>query len=218
MRVADFAVMDAGRDTHIPSITAEALLAGGPVLVLAPHPDDESLACGALLAAAFSAPGGPRHTHVVCLTDGAASHPGSQIVSPGDLARIRRREIETAVIRLGDAAADVTWIGAPDGALAATPDIVGRVTKVARDCEAGLVLAPSALDPHCDHVAGAASDAPWRQGSPGCALASTRSGRAGMAVAKRRYQRGQGRSGWRQVCTRPKRPRQSKPTQASVAA
>lgn len=53
MRAADMAVIHAGVNTHIPPITAEALLAGGPVLVLAPHPDDESLACGALLAAAF---------------------------------------------------------------------------------------------------------------------------------------------------------------------
>lgn len=151
MRAADLAIIDAVRDDDVPPVTANTLLAGCPVLVLAPHPDDESLGCGALLAQAFAGPGG----HVVCLTDGAGSHPGSRTVPPAQLAAIRRREVEAAVIALGGAASDVTWLGAPDGGLAATPAIIAAVAAIARTCGAGLLLAPSPLDPHCDHVAGA---------------------------------------------------------------
>jgi LmbE family N-acetylglucosaminyl deacetylase len=142
--------VDAG-DVDIPTLTADDLLRDLPVLVLAPHPDDESLACGGLLAAAFSTscPG----AHVVCLTNGGASHPGSRKFSQSDVAAIRRRELVSAVELLGGHEADVTWIGAPDGALVASDDIVRAVTAQARG--SGLLLAPSPLDPHCDHVAGA---------------------------------------------------------------
>ena len=142
-------------DNSIPSRTFTELTGGRPVLVLAPHPDDESLGCGALLAAAFASSVDIRLAHVACLTDGAASHKGAHSVSPAQLAGIRRRELETALIRLGGAATDLTWIGAPDAGLVATPDIVMRLTALARTCNAGLLLAPSPLDPHCDHVAGA---------------------------------------------------------------
>ena len=143
------------RGYGIATITADALLGNRPVLVLAPHPDDESLACGALLAHAFARPGLDRGGHVVCLTDGAASHPGSRVVSPARLASIRRLELETAISRLGGASRDLTWIGAPDAGLIVTQDIVDTVTEIARSHNIGLLLAPSPLDAHCDHVAGA---------------------------------------------------------------
>ena len=155
MRAADMATILAMRDDGILPITPDALLRGRAVLVLAPHPDDESLGCGALLAHAFAGPGAGIRAHVVCLTDGAASHPGSRTVSPARLAAIRRLELEAAMIRLGGAASDVTFIGAPDAGLAVTPEIIAAVTGIARACNAGLILAPSPLDPHCDHAAGA---------------------------------------------------------------
>ncbi len=154
MRAADLAVITSVGGDDIPLNTAEALIGNRGVLVLAPHPDDESLACGALLASAFAMPG-PKKAHVVCLTDGAASHPGSREVSAADLAILRRQELQMAVLYLGGTAGDVTWLGAPDGSLVAASEMVDRIVAIARDCDAGLVLAPSPLDPHCDHVAGA---------------------------------------------------------------
>ncbi|MFN4129283.1 MAG: PIG-L deacetylase family protein [Paracoccaceae bacterium] len=92
---------------------------------------------------------------MACLTDGAASHGDSQSVLPAQLADIRKLELETAVNRLGGATSDITWIGAPDAGLAVSHEIVATVTALARTCNAGLLLAPSPLDPHGDHVAGA---------------------------------------------------------------
>lgn len=151
MRDADAAVIDRDEDAAVPLVTAEALLGGRPLLVLAPHPDDEALGCGALLAHAFAGCG----AHVACLTDGAASHPGSRAVPPDLLARVRHAELLEAVRRLGGRADQVTWCGEPDAGLAATPALVAALGALAREGGFGLLLAPSPLDPHCDHAAGA---------------------------------------------------------------
>lgn len=153
MRAVDCAVIAVADDDSLPYVTAEDLLRGRPALVLSPHPDDESLACGCLLAAAFR-PTGPG-AHVVCLTDGSASHPDSRSVSKSDLAALRRWELYAAIKFLGGHHTDVTWIGAADGALAVSDEMVRVVSKLAIAVGAGLLLAPSALDPHRDHVAGA---------------------------------------------------------------
>lgn len=49
----------------------------GPLVLVAPHPDDEVLGLGATLAA--RAPGDT----VICVSDGSASHPG--IVDPAEM-------------------------------------------------------------------------------------------------------------------------------------
>ncbi|MDO5371521.1 PIG-L deacetylase family protein [Paracoccus sp. (in: a-proteobacteria)] len=152
MRERDLAAILVPDDDDLPAMGAEDLLRGQPLLVLAPHPDDESLGCGALLARAFAGPG----AHVACLTDGAASHPGSRAVSPARLAALRRGELEEALGHLGGTAEDATMFGVPDGQLRASPELAGRIAALARETGAGLLLAPSPLDPHCDHVAGAA--------------------------------------------------------------
>jgi len=150
MRDADSAVIDQ-TGTPIPATTAEALLRGQRLLVLAPHPDDESLGCGTLLTHAFSGPG----AHVVCLTDGSASHPGSHTWPPERLAELRHTELVTALESLGGTRKDLTWFGAPDGALRSDPAHYTALATLARTGGFGLLLAPSPLDPHCDHVVGA---------------------------------------------------------------
>jgi len=150
MRDADSAVI-AQPGTPIPATTAEALLRGQRLMVLAPHPDDESLGCGALLTHAFSGPG----AHVVCLTDGSASHPGSRTWPPDRLAALRQTELVTALEALGGTRDDLTWLGARDAALRSDPAQYAALATLARTGGFGLLLAPSPLDPHCDHLAGA---------------------------------------------------------------
>jgi len=137
--------------TTIPATTAEALLRGQRLLVLSPHPDDESLGCGALLTDAFNGPG----AHVVCLTDGSASHPGSRAWPPERIAVLRQAELVTAIEYLGGTGDDLTWFGATDAALHPEHASLASLTTLARTGGFGLLLAPSPLDPHCDHVAGA---------------------------------------------------------------
>ncbi len=138
------------------TVAFDAIAQGRLILVLAPHPDDESLGCGGLLAKAFAGPG----AHVVCMTDGAASHPGSRAYPPVRLAGLRAAELDRALIELGGSRADVTRLGLPDAGLGdLAPEygrIAERVARIAVQRGAGCLLASAGTDPHCDHVATAA--------------------------------------------------------------
>lgn len=89
-----------------PDLGRDPATGPGP-LVVAPHPDDEVLGAGGLLAMA----GG----EVVAVTDGEASHPGSTVFRAADLALARRTETRAALAGLGRPATVVHHLGHPDG-------------------------------------------------------------------------------------------------------
>jgi LmbE family N-acetylglucosaminyl deacetylase len=132
-------------------VPAIDLVGERPIMVLAPHPDDETLGCGTLLSHAFDGSG----AHVVCLTDGAASHPGSRSHPPAALARTRRAELEQAVTHLGGSVSDVTWLGLPDGALGTVTamEVADRIAALADKLGVQHVFAPAQEDAHEDHKA-----------------------------------------------------------------
>lgn len=121
------------------------------IVVLAPHPDDESLACGALLARAFSGAG----AHVICLTDGGASHPASKEWPAGRLAQRRRAELARAVTNLGGSPSDVTWFGMTDSKLyqADPSDVAIKLAQIILDRAAEHIFVPAPEDHHEDHKA-----------------------------------------------------------------
>ncbi|WP_255328593.1 PIG-L deacetylase family protein [Paracoccus albicereus] len=122
-----------------------------PIMVLAPHPDDESLGCGGLLAYAFRNHG----ARVVCMTDGSASHPNSQQWPPARLAEARRNEMRNAVAELGGSADDLNFLDHPDGWLGAS-DRDAVAEALVAECAAShvrRVFVTSAEDHHEDHRA-----------------------------------------------------------------
>ena len=136
-------------------MTARSLVEDrAPLLVLAPHPDDESLGCGLVLAERWRR---GLAAHVACLTDGGASHPGSRAWPRARLAALRRRELREAIALLGGAPArDLTCLGHPDAALASRGAALDAALLALVDrLGAEMLLAPSHEDPHCDHVAAA---------------------------------------------------------------
>jgi LmbE family N-acetylglucosaminyl deacetylase len=137
--------------TPLPSgpVAAGVLTGSAPIVVLAPHPDDESLACGGLLAHAFA----HRGAQVVCMTDGSASHPHSRDWPPDRLAARRRVELVRAVRCLGGGAGDVTWLGHPDGWLGAQDQHATAcvIMDICRTRGARHLFAPTPRDHHQDH-------------------------------------------------------------------
>jgi LmbE family N-acetylglucosaminyl deacetylase len=128
---------------------------GSAVLVVAPHPDDESLGCGGLIAALRER---GVAVDVVIVTDGSGSHPNSSAYTPGRLAELRRREAIAALAILGVAEGRVSWCSLRDrfvptegsagfeAALAQARDLLWRVRPET-------LVIPSAKDAHGDHQA-----------------------------------------------------------------
>ena len=82
----------------LPIADLDAITGGGTALVLAPHPDDESLGCGGLIAEACAR----GHPPVVAvLTDGTMSHPSSPSHPAPRLKALREAEARAAVESLG---------------------------------------------------------------------------------------------------------------------
>lgn len=125
------------------------------VLVLAPHMDDEVLGCGGTLVLHRRA--GALVT-VVFVTDGRWGS-GKLHGLDGDALRqaqerliaTRRREAAAALTRL-DIEAPV-FLDAPDGALAPTPELAGRLRAVIERVAPQIVYLPSFLEQHPDHRA-----------------------------------------------------------------
>lgn len=118
---------------------------------MAPHPDDETLGCGSLIAHAVCR--GIRVT-VIALTDGDASHPASRRWPPAGLGHLRAGETRRALARLGASAARVRRLRWRDGRVGADARIAHlRRALVASD--PGVVLVTSDADHHPDHQAAA---------------------------------------------------------------
>jgi LmbE family N-acetylglucosaminyl deacetylase len=122
--------------------------AGDHVLVLAAHPDDETLGAGGLIASAVRR---DARVTIVVATDGDASHPASPTHTPQMLARRRRAEVQNAVRELG-VTTDVHFLGLPDGRLDEyTEALQAQVEFFARS--ATHVVSPWEHDRHPDHEA-----------------------------------------------------------------
>jgi len=121
------------------------------LLVIAPHPDDEVIACGGLIKAMCDL---GRDLRVVVVSDGAASHPGSRLYPPERLAAVRRQESLAGLGRLGVAEADVVFCGFADGQSEGWDTDAEGMARLS-GALAGhfdLVCLPSEDDEHPDHA------------------------------------------------------------------
>ncbi len=117
------------------------------VLVLAPHPDDETLATGGVLARHA----GRETAHVVVASDGSR---GAWGANPVELAARRRHELANATAALGLPISAVEWWGLPDGSLSSHLDeLTARIATVLTEFSPDVVFAPWAFDLHPDHAA-----------------------------------------------------------------
>ncbi len=137
-----------------PTVDLAGLLGDARALVLAPHPDDESLGTGGLLALAAAA---GRPCPVAVVTDGSGSHPGSRLWPPGRLAAAREAEARDALRRLGQPADAVHFLGFRDAELPCAGPVFERaveaVAGLARRTGCTVLAASWIADPHGDHLA-----------------------------------------------------------------
>jgi LmbE family N-acetylglucosaminyl deacetylase len=139
-----------------PIVPWEELTFQRPFVVLSPHPDDESLGMGGLIALARRQ---AQDVALVTLTDGGASHPRSTLYPRERLIATRRQELEDAAQILGLLPERLVHFGLPDAeaptsgplfesAVIAVIDVVDRL-------QAESLFVTWGRDPHCDHEAAA---------------------------------------------------------------
>jgi LmbE family N-acetylglucosaminyl deacetylase/O-antigen/teichoic acid export membrane protein len=130
---------------------ATQTLGTGRLLVLAPHPDDEILGCGALIARAQA---GGHSVHVVVATDGSMSSPASKLLPPPDLGRIRAREMQAAREALGLPQSALAGLQIRDGQLERHLDeLVAAIKDILVLHRPDRLFLNSRDDPHPDHQA-----------------------------------------------------------------
>jgi LmbE family N-acetylglucosaminyl deacetylase len=116
------------------------------VLVVSPHPDDESIGCGGAIAT--HAAGGDR-VMVLWLTSGEA---GAGEDDPDRARAVREAESLAAAEVLG--VAQHNFLRLPDGGLeTAVPAAAQAISGMIDDLDPEIVYAPHALEDHSDHVA-----------------------------------------------------------------
>lgn len=147
------------------------VVGGRDVLVIAPHPDDESLGCGGLLCWAARHGRNPR---VLFLTDGEGSHPGSPTFPPERLSKIRHQEARRACAALGLKPNALTFLRCADSGMGsltsqAKAELVDAIAGWVKHSARSAVFVTADTDPHCDH---AAAFQLTRRAVRGCAGAS----------------------------------------------
>lgn len=123
----------------------------GRVLIVAPHPDDETLGCGGAIAGLRSR---NDSVQVLVVSDGTLSHPRSRKFPAPILRQLREQETLDALQILGVESAAVTFLRLPDGSIedyrSAT---INRVMNYLQATTPTTIFLPWRCDPHPDHRA-----------------------------------------------------------------
>lgn len=150
------------------AVSLNETLPKGPILVLAPHPDDETLGCGATILHLKEK---GCKIRIVIITDGATSTDmngaeASQIV------KARRTETQKAAKILGLPETELVFLPYPDRAAQE------HIDKIAQDilaqiwlCSPVVIFSPFGDDSHPDHRAVASAMTKlWDEGKISCRL------------------------------------------------
>jgi LmbE family N-acetylglucosaminyl deacetylase len=125
------------------------------VLVVAPHPDDETLGCGGTVALLAR---DRVRTSIVIVTGGGASHPTHPFLRAAEISSLRKTEAHLATGLLGVSQENVTFLEAEDGSLAnldgkQSKAIVGEIVKLLAKAPPDAVLLPYRGDGSSEHNA-----------------------------------------------------------------
>ncbi len=126
-----------------------------PALIIAPHPDDETLGCGGAIAILrqMNLP-----VKVAIISDGTKSHPNSRKYPAEALRDLREKESLAALKILGVDAQDIIFFRLPDGNVpnlgeAEFDSTINLFQSYLTRLKPATILLPWRGDPHCDHRA-----------------------------------------------------------------
>jgi LmbE family N-acetylglucosaminyl deacetylase len=125
------------------------------LLVVAPHPDDETLGCAGAIKLLRSL---GKTVHILVMSDGTQSHPNSRKYPTVALKQLREEETRCAMAMLGVENAHVTFLQLSDGSIP-VPESEGFNAAVYQfqqylgAINPNIVFAPWRTDPHPDHRA-----------------------------------------------------------------
>jgi len=126
----------------------------GRTVIVIPHPDDEALGCGGLLALLRQA---GQEVAAVLVSNGTMSHPHSQEFSAAARRELRYAELRHALAVLGVEENNVLYLGLPDSQVPsegpAFEEATGKLAAFLTEQQAKTVLVPWRRDPHPDHRA-----------------------------------------------------------------
>lgn len=127
----------------------------GASLIIAPHPDDETLGCGGTVALLrkYDIP-----VHFIFVSDGTMSHPNSKKFPELKLRKLREKEAKEAVLALGGDKDCMEFLRIKDTRVPHRndPDFMETVARIAKSILAiqpETVFIPWQKDPHRDHQA-----------------------------------------------------------------
>lgn len=135
--------------------SAETVLSWGKTLVVAPHPDDESLGCGGAIALLREF---KSEVAVLVLSDGTLSHPNSRKFPAEKLRDLREREMRNALEILGVSAEDTSFFrfrdrSVPNETSENWIEAVEKCRQYLEKIQPETILVPWRRDPHPDHRA-----------------------------------------------------------------
>ncbi|MVM28689.1 PIG-L family deacetylase [Spirosoma sp. HMF4905] len=127
----------------------------GSALVIAPHPDDESLGCGGTIAQ-LRALG--YAVHVAFVSDGTMSHPNSKAYPVERLRDLRESEARAALHVLAVDPDDCTFLRyrdrqVPTNGASGFAEVATRMARLIDQVKPTTVFVPWRRDPHPDHRA-----------------------------------------------------------------
>jgi LmbE family N-acetylglucosaminyl deacetylase len=124
-------------------------MARASAIVVAPHPDDETLGCAVSIMRKREA-GTP--VTVVIVSDGAASEPAP--LPPAEMVALRKEETRRAITRLGLRPSDVRFLDVPDTKVGEHVDeVADRLVELIHELGPEQLLIPMSCDGHPDHDA-----------------------------------------------------------------
>lgn len=121
----------------------------GSILIIAPHPDDEVIGCGGLIARLVREGNAP---HIIVMTSGEASHHGCCDTPDGEIIHARRQLTRNAFTILGVPEENLHELNFPDGGISEDSEELTPLKNLLQKLDPDSILVPHWGEGWPDHV------------------------------------------------------------------